>query len=132
VLTLYNSWSGSLSYLADTNGDGINNGMAWALGASDPNADATPLMPTITATATHFIFTYRRNDEVLASPEATLNMQYGTNIADWTNAVVGSNISITASNDFYGAGVDKVEVRINLNIAPQGKLFGRLKLDITP
>ena len=135
VLTLgpagYASWSGGAAFDADANSDGVDNGMAWVLGAANPSADAIGLLPTfdVTTDPAYFIFTYRRADSAFNDPNTTITMQYGSDLAGWTTAVHdGSNIIITPTDDFYGVspGVDKVEVKIKKTLAVGGKLFGRL------
>ena len=135
VLTLgpagYASWSGGAAFDADANSDGVDNGMAWVLGAADPSANAIGLLPTFdnTTDPTYFIYTYRRSDSANTDPNVTLTMQYGSDLAGWTTAVHdGSNVIITPTDNFYGTspGVDKVEVKIKRTLAVGGKLFGRL------
>jgi hypothetical protein len=41
-------------------------------------------------------------------------------------------VIITSSNDFYGAGVDKVEVKIRRTLATGDKLFARLHVVVAP
>ncbi|MCH7228726.1 Ig-like domain-containing protein [Haloferula sp. A504] len=44
----YEAWAGTGgSFAEDDNGDGIANGMAWLLGASDPGVNATGLLPAV-------------------------------------------------------------------------------------
>ena len=135
ILTLgpagYAAWSGGAAFDADANSDGVDNGMAWVLGAANPSANAIGLLPTFdnTTDPTYFIYTYRRSDSANTDPNVTLTMQYGSDLAGWTTAVHdGSNIIITPTDDFYGTspGVDKVEVKIKKTLAVGGKLFGRL------
>ena len=48
----------------DANGDGVQNAVAYALGAADVNENAIGLLPTFdnSSDPTYFIFTYDRND----------------------------------------------------------------------
>ncbi|OYV03801.1 MAG: hypothetical protein CFE26_20250, partial [Verrucomicrobiales bacterium VVV1] len=46
VTAPYLAWSGGAAADADSNGDGIQNGVAWALGALNPTANAPGLLPT--------------------------------------------------------------------------------------
>ena len=77
-----------------------------------------------TSDPTYFIYTYRRGDS--ANANSTIAMQYGSTLGSWITAVAGPNVIITPSDDFYGAGIDKVVVKINRNVAIGGKLFARL------
>jgi len=128
IQSAYNGWSGGAAFNADANNDRVDNGMAWVLGASNPSANATSLLPTIdnTSDPQFFIFTYRRADAAVAAG-ATIEAQYGSTLAGWTTAVAGPDIIITPINDGAGAGVDLVQVKIRRTLAPTGKLFGRLK-----
>ncbi|MDP4643721.1 MAG: autotransporter-associated beta strand repeat-containing protein, partial [Opitutales bacterium] len=46
----YDVWSGGATFDVDTNGDGVDNGLAFILGAADENADALSLLPDGAAT----------------------------------------------------------------------------------
>lgn len=48
----------------------------------------------------------------------------------WTPALPGPNIVITESNDFYGTGIDKIDVRIKLSSVGD-RLFTQLNVVIT-
>ena len=78
-------------------------------------------------------FTYRRNDDANTDPNTVITAQYSHTLGNWVDAVHdGSNIIITPTDDFYGAGVDKVEVMIKRSLAPDNKLFSRLDVSFTP
>ena len=130
----YVTWSGSANFGSDTNGDGISNGLAWALGASGPSANATSLLPTFDniSNVDYVIFNYRRSDTANTDPNTTISVQYGNDLNNWITAVHdGTNIIITPTNNFYGIspGVDKVEVRIKRTLVTTGKLFTRLRVN---
>ena len=128
VQSVYDHWSGGADFQADANGDGVSNGVAWALGAANPSSDAIGLLPTFDATdPAYFIYTYRRSDAAAAN--STIAVQYGSNLGSWANAADDAvNIIITEINDFYGVGIDKVEVKFKRSLAPGGKLFARLNV----
>ena len=133
----YVAWSGSISFASDANGDGISNGLAWALGASGPSTSAASLLPTFDNinNPDYFIFTYRRSDAANSDPNTTISAQFGSDLNSWTTAVHdGTNIIITPADNFYGSspGVDKVEVKIKRTLATTGKIFTRLKVNIGP
>lgn len=131
----YGNWSGGPAMSVDSNGDGIRNGVAWVLGATNTSSNATALLPILdnTTDPNYFIYTYRRNDVSFADANTTIAVQYGSSLSSWTAAVHdGSNIIIAATNDFYGAGVDKVEVKIKRTLAVGNKLFCRMSVNITP
>ena len=58
TLTLFAAWGGGAGFDVDTNGDGVNNGLAFLLGASDPNADATGLLPTVSESGGDLVLTF--------------------------------------------------------------------------
>ena len=128
IQTQYAAWSGGAAFDADANNDGIDNGMAWVLGASGPNASAIGLLPTIdNSDATWLVFNYRRSDAALAAG-TTIAAHYGTGLDGWTTAVAGPDVIITPTDNAHGTnpGIDKVEVKIRRTLAPGGKLFVRL------
>ena len=58
TLTFFAAWGGGAGFDVDTNGDGVNNGLAFLLGASDPNADATGLLPTVSESGGDLVLTF--------------------------------------------------------------------------
>jgi autotransporter-associated beta strand protein len=127
----YPEWSDGTAFDADTNGDGVTNGIAWVLGAAGPDIVASGLLPTMDnhSDANYFIFTYRRTDEANLDSDTTITVQYGTSLTTWTKATHdGDDIIIIPTNDFYGTdpGIDKVQVKIKKSLATGGKLFARL------
>ena len=130
------SWAGSgVAFDADANNDGVDNGMAWVLGAANKDANAIALLPTLdnTTDPDFFIFTYRRDDDANTDPKTTIKVEYGSTLAGWTTAVHnGTDIIITPTDDFYAAGIDKVQVKIRRTLAVRGKLFARLNVQNTP
>jgi autotransporter-associated beta strand protein len=130
----YTAWSGGAAFEADSNSDGVDNGLAWILGAADPNAHATSLLPTLdnTSDADYFIFNYRRSDAAAADANTSMKVQFGSTLAGWTDATAGPDIMITVSDDFHAIGIDKVAVKIRRTLAVGGKLFTRLHVTGTP
>jgi hypothetical protein len=131
VQSAFEYWSAGAASNADANSDGVSNAMAWLLGAANTSTNAISLLPTYdnTSDATYFIYTYRRSDMANVSPGTVITVEYGTNLSNWTTASHdGTNIVISATDDFYGTGVDRVQVKIARSLATNGKLFTRLKL----
>ena len=63
----------------------------------------------------------------------TSTVRYSTDLSSWTDAVHdGTNIIITESNDFYGAGIDKVETKIRKSLVSGNKIFLHLKATTNP
>ena len=128
----FDNWLGDQSVTGDSNGDGIRNMIAWVLGASGPSVNASALLPTLdhTTDEDYVIYTYRRSDEAFTAESTTISAQYATALNDWTSAVPNDpEVIITESDDFYRAGVDKVEVKIRRSLEVDGKLFLRLKVN---
>jgi autotransporter-associated beta strand protein len=130
----YTAWSGGAAFEADSNNDGVDNGLAWILGATDPNAHAASLLPTLdnTSDPDYFIFNYRRSDAAAADANTSMKVQYGSTLAGWTDAIAGPDVIVTPFNDFHAAGIDKVAVKIRRTLAVGGKLFTRLQVTGTP
>jgi autotransporter-associated beta strand protein len=130
VQTPFQDWAGGANFGVDSNNDCIDNGMAWVLGAANPAANATALLPTFdnTTDATYFIYTYRRSDAANTAAGITIAVQYSSDLTNngWTTAIAGPDIIITPTDNFYGASTDKVEVKINRTLAVGNKLFVRL------
>ncbi len=131
----YQSWSSGASATTDSNNDGIANGIAWVLGAANSSINATHLLPTCdnTTDASYFIYSYRRSDAANNDPGTTIVVEYGSDLSGWTSALHDNdNVIITSFNDSYGAGVDRVDVKIKRTLTLSGKLFSRLKLVAAP
>jgi autotransporter-associated beta strand protein len=129
------TWAGvGVTFDADANNDGVDNGLAWVLGAANKDANAIALLPTLdnTTDPDFFIFTYRRDDDANTDPKTTIKVEYGSTLADWTPAVAGANIIIAPTDEGAGVGVDKVQVKIRRTLAVGGKLFARLNVLNTP
>jgi len=115
---------------ADSDGDGIPNGIEFVIGGdpSGPGSDSHGLLPTGTKDSTHLVIVFRRTDASASSAPA---VQYSSALSGWTTAQNGTNgVVIEEANDFYGAGIDRVTVRLPLALAANGKLFARLAVDI--
>lgn len=122
----------------DFDNDGLPSGIEWVLGG-DPTlaSDGVSKAPVFdhTTDLNYFIYRYRRSDIANADPKTTIAVVYSSNLVDWTTAVddgISPNIMIADSNDFYGAGVDMVEVKIKRALAVSGKIFSRFKVVIAP
>jgi hypothetical protein len=129
----YATWAGAgvNAFDADANNDGVDNGMAWVLGATDKDANATSLLPTLDNTnATYFIFTYNRKDDANTDSNTTIKAQYCSDLATWIEAVHdGSNIIITPTDN---GAIDSVQVKIIRTLAVGNKLFARLNVQKAP
>lgn len=133
----YETWAGPGSaFDADTNLDGVPNGLAFLLGADNPNENAASLLPQPAYVAgeqggLRFIFRIR-NAANRGSARATLNWSQDLGISDpWVNNFAEVPDSSQTVN---GVVFDIVSIgdlnQITATIPPtegvNGKLFGRL------
>ncbi len=127
VQPAFYAWSGGQAFESDANNDGVANGMAWFLGADDPQANATTLLPTVDhiSDPDYLIFTYRSNNAAVAAG-AQASVHYGGNLTDWLPAVHDGGDVIV--NETGGT----VEVRIRRTLAQDGRLFTRLEVRMPP
>lgn len=129
----YLAWSGGPAADVDTNGDGVDNGVAWALGAADPNVNAIGLLPTLdnSSDPTYLIFEFDRSDAAFADPNTAITVEYGSTLAGWTTAVDDDdNVDIIVTP---GTPSDTVQVKLKRSsLGAAGKLFARLKVLVTP
>jgi len=136
----YEDWAAGFAGLTDPDptldfdGGSLATGLEWVLGGNptDPTDDAT-ITPTFdnSSDPDFFVFTYRRTDEAAADANTTIMVEYGSDLAGWTDAVAGADIEISVDDDGAGADIDLVEVKIRRTLAVDGKLFARLKVEIT-
>ncbi len=119
----YAVWADGASFNGDANNDGVQNGIAWALGAADPDVNASGLLPTMAQDGEQWVFEYNRQDDSM--PPATIQVvQYGSDLSGWTDITIPATSSgvVTITP---GAPADHVRVVIpNLG----GKMFARLKV----
>ncbi len=75
----YDVWSGTTAFDADSNGDGVKNGLAWLLGSANKNVAATALLPVPSTNAGKLMMTF----DCLSTADrgsAALNLQYSKNL----------------------------------------------------
>ena len=124
-------WAGdeNVTFFDDTNGDGTAAGMAWLLGAENPLADATSLLPAV------FV-----NEEALeisfsmlsgqARGSAWLDFEYSTDLASWITVPVPDESGAHAGVNFIvvpGDPLNAVTVTLPLSDPESGnKVFFRL------
>ena len=126
------AWAGGALFDDDANGDGVDNGLAFLLGATGPNA-AVPAR-TMSESGGNLIMTFSaRNDASRGS--AILNIQHSSDlgigdswvsvpVTDAGTAASGVTFSITP-----GSPNNTVTATISNTEATAGKLFGRLKAE---
>jgi autotransporter-associated beta strand protein len=126
----------------DSDGDSIPNGIEFVIGGvSDPGIGQNDLglLPTIslvnadpdldTNFEDYLLFTYRRTD---AAAGVNAFGQYSFTLNnDWVEAQAGvDGVVIDETDDGFDPGVDQVDVYIPRSLSPDGRMFGRLNVDI--
>jgi hypothetical protein len=129
----YADWSGGETADLDSNLDGVPNGIAWALGATDPDANAIDLLPTADSSdPDHFVFTFQRSDEAQADANTDITVEYGSDLSGWTTATDGVDGVDIDDSAIPAAGLRTVVVTIPKVLASDDKLFVRLNVVVTP
>jgi hypothetical protein len=128
----YDTWSGGAAADIDSNGDGVYNGVAWALNAPDPNANAIGLLPILdnTSDPTYVIFKFNRSDLANDDANTTIAVEYGNDLVGWTTAVDDNdNVDIIVNP---GSPTDEVLVKLKRStLAAGGRIFARLNVVVT-
>jgi hypothetical protein len=132
----YNTWAtGNEPFGGDANGDGVQDGIAFLLGAATPGTDASGLLPTPILSGSNLVMTFN----CLPTTDrgsATLKVAHSNTLAGWTPtvAVVPDADQPTADNGVTfvvdtvtEAPLNKVTATIDSAEAAVGKLFGRLE-----
>jgi len=132
--TSFDAWSAGAAFDADANGDGVDNGLAFLLGAANPNDSALGLLPTANPTSGGDLVL---NFNILKSANrgaATVNIEHSNDLGTsdaWAGATVPETTSTVNGVDFTitpGAGTtNNVQATIPSSEAASGRLFGRLK-----
>ncbi len=138
----YASWTGgpfsgtltNPSASLDFDNGGLATGIEWVVGG-DPTlgSDDAGKAPTFNnSDPGNFVFTYRRRDAANTDTNTTIAAQYGTNLSGWTTATHGVNGVTINDTAVPEPGFRTVVVTIPKSLAgPGGKLFARLKVDVT-
>jgi lysophospholipase L1-like esterase len=124
---------------ADSDGDAVNNGIEYVIGGHPVLNNDAGLLPTVRMVGgtalpdeeplppTHLAFTYRRTRQSLDDPQATIAVEWSTDlVGSWLPADAEHGAIITVDENAAGEGIDLVEVLIPA--APGGQMFARLKV----
>ncbi len=136
----YSLWAGSETFGSDANGDGIPNGLAWLLGATDVNQDAMALLPK-SEVVSGDLYLYFTTLNTTARGTASIKVQYSKDLGIldlWANhqAEVPGSAGISTDTDTgirfdirtASGNLIDVEARIPASAAATGKkLFSRVK-----
>jgi uncharacterized repeat protein (TIGR02543 family) len=130
--TPYQLWAGAAAFGDDANGDGVTNGLAFLLGAANPTANVTNLLPTVAEDDGKLIMTFQvRNADKRGA--ATLSLQHSSDLGvsdNWTTVSIpetsggptsGVTFTVTPGNP-----LNTVVASIAASEAQASKLFGRV------
>jgi autotransporter-associated beta strand protein len=127
----FTAWAGAgVNFNDDTNNDGVSNGLAWLLGAANPNADATSLMPVVTQAGGNLKISFDMLPAA-ARGSAQLFVEHSSDLSTWsTGVMVPEATGGTAPVTFTVSGTSllDVEATVSSSAAAAGKLFGRLRV----
>lgn len=137
----YGLWADGAAFGVDANGDGVANGLAWLLGASNVDEDARALLPTIQVTSGDlylYFFTLNTASRGTASVKVQYSKDLGiadpwvthqAEVPDTSGTVNGIEFLIEPSDENFIS----VRARISASAAtPGGKLFARVRGAETP
>jgi autotransporter-associated beta strand protein len=129
----YAAWSAGAAFDADTNGDGVGNGLAWLLGAANPNANASGLLPVVTLSNGSLTLTFSFLNAANRGG-AALNIQHSSDLGisdPWTTVAVPETTSDPSNGVSFtitpNGNLNDVTATISHDEAASGMLFGRLK-----
>jgi autotransporter-associated beta strand protein len=138
----YDTWAtGSESFNGDANGDGVQDGLAFLLGAATPGTNATGLLPTVSKNGTGLVMTF---DCLSAANRGTavLDLQHSGDLGltdAWAAALVPGTepLTVTVSGVDFVTTANGALIHVAATIPSSGndlagKLFGRLKASETP
>ena len=136
VRTAYETWAGGAPFAADSNNDGVRDGLAWLLGAANPSTDAAALLPKPANEAGKLVLTFRCL-KTANRGAVVLKVQYTNDLGQadpWTShqALVPDVDGTVGSVDFVTtADADPAFINVRAEIpasaaSPAGRLFGRL------
>ena len=127
--TPYATWSDGAAFNADANGDRVDNGLAWMLGAATTAASGLAVLPVV-ATETGFLtLTFKCP---AARGPAKLYLDYGPTLTSWTPVEIPAASATIAGGSIVvvtpGSPNNDVTVKVPHSLAaPGGRLFVRLR-----
>ena len=129
----YYAWAGTKNLTgddslptADPDADGIPNLLEFVLGGEPLTSDNT-ILPQVALIEDEIRFTFQRSDES-ESPVTTQTFQWSTDLETWNDIPLsptpGPEISISEN----AAALDDITITLPSNLAPDGQIFGRLRV----
>ena len=136
VQTAYASWAVGTTFNTDANNDGVANGLAWLLGAINPSANATGLLPKPTSQGGKLMITFRCL-KTTSRGTAVLKVQFTNNLGQpnlWSNQeAVVPDADGTVGSVFFDTTADADPAFINVRAeipasaaSSSGNLYARL------
>ncbi len=117
---------------ADEDGDGVSNGVEFVLGGTISTNDLDKL-PSVSNDGTIMTFSFERAQQSIDA-SASVSIEVGTDLATWPDVypvpddtTVGPPVTVEKDSS---PGFDTVTLSVQM--APDAKKFGRLKVAITP
>jgi autotransporter-associated beta strand protein len=131
--TPYEDWAtGGELFGDDANGDGVSNGLAFLLGAADPDANALGLLPEVSEDNGDLVLTFSMLNAA-SRGDSALSVEHSSDlgIGDAWEAALVPDVDGTVGDVVFditaGSPLNAVEARIPVSEAADGKLFGRLE-----
>ena len=124
----YAGWAGGAAFTADSNGDGVANGLAWILGADSPSANGQAVLP-VPGTETGFLTLHFKRVYNIGSAKLYLEYSNDLNTLDPWHVVdlVAGPLGDIEVVETSGSPNDDVTVKIpTTHASASGKLFARL------
>jgi autotransporter-associated beta strand protein len=133
----YETWAGpGVLFDGDANGDGVSNGLAFLLGAADPDADALGLLPIVTEDNGALVLTFSCLNDA-NNGDATLAIEHSSDLGigdAWVAVAVPDTTPDPQAADVSfvitpNGNLNDVVATIQSGEAAAGKLFARLKAE---
>jgi autotransporter-associated beta strand protein len=128
-----NGLTGGPGMSGDEDGDGFENLLEFVLGGNPLAGDVAATSPAISSSGPGHIVTFHRADD--SEGAATCRLEYNTDLGGtWSEVAVGASSAgpdaagITVTVTENEAAPDGIEVRLPDSLAPDGRLFVRLKV----
>jgi hypothetical protein len=131
----YPNWSGGEPFNEDKNGDGVENGLAFLLGAQNPDVNARGLLPAAIRNGSGGLELSFNCRNAATRGSATLSVQHSGDLGasdDWLTALVPDIEGISGPVNgvtfdvTLGDPLNTVKATIGSGEAIGGKLFGRV------
>lgn len=130
----YESWADGAAFGEDKNGDGVTNGMAFLLGAVDPDAFAADRVPSATQNGGDLSLSF----ECLsgsARGDASLSVEFSSDLGlsdPWTAVAVPLEAGVSTMgamqfNVSASGNLLNVEAKVSSGEGSNGRLFARIK-----